>query len=98
MNNHQLHGSELLAAIASAMIALQKQYAGKGPTKCQANWAGDDTLVVMMGGGFTQAEQTMYEGGRGGDVRGARLAFQDTMRERMTQLAESLVGRGVVAF
>jgi uncharacterized protein YbcI len=94
----QLYGTELLAAIASGMVALQKQYAGKGPTKCQAHWAGSDTLVVMMGGGFTQAEQTMYEGGRGGNVRDARLAFQDTMRERMTQLVEDLVARRVVAF
>lgn len=47
----QLHGSELLAAVASGMVALQKQYAGKGPSKCKAYWAGQDTLVIMFGGG-----------------------------------------------
>ena len=98
MKNDQLYGNELLATIASGMVSLQKQYAGKGPTKCQANWAGDDTLVVLMGGGFTQAEQTLYEGGHGVGVRDARLAFGDTVRERMVRLVEDFVGRTVVAF
>ena len=97
-NDEQLHGTELLAAIARAMVALQKQYAGKGPAKCKAYWAGSDTLLVLFGGGYTAAEQTMYEGGRGGTVRDARRAFQDTMEARMTALVEALVGRRVVAF
>ena len=94
----QLHGSELLAAVASGMVALQKQYAGKGPSKCKTYWAGQDTLVIMFGGGYTVAEQTMFEGGRGQEVRDSRSAYQDTMRERMTELVEGIVGRQVVAF
>ncbi len=90
--------SELLAAIATGITALTKQHAGKGPTKCRAYWGGSDLLVVLMGGGFTAAEQTLYDAGRGGTVRDARLAYQDTMAQRMTQLVEELVGRRVVAF
>ena len=90
--------SDVLAAIASGITALTKQHAGKGPTKCRAYWGGSDLLVVLMGGGFTVAEQTLYEGGRGGTVRDSRLAYQDTMEQRMTQLVEELCRRRVLAF
>lgn len=52
----------------------------------------------MFGGGYTVAEQTMFEGGRGREVRDSRSAYQDTMRERMTELVEDIVGRRVIAF
>lgn len=100
MSGHGDHirGSEQLAAISSAMVALTKQYAGKGPTKCKTYWAGTDLLIVLMGGGFTTAEQTLFEGGRSSAVQDARAAYQATMRERMSALVERLTGRRVVAF
>lgn len=97
-SNIHLTGGDLLVAISNAMAALQKQYAGKGPLTIRSYWAGADTLMVMLGGGFTAAEQTMYEAGKGLDVRTARQAYQDAMRERMTLLVEGLVGRPVIAF
>lgn len=97
-NARPTHSSEILATLAGGITALTKEHAGKGPTNCRAYWAGSDVVVVLMGGGFTAAEQTLYEGGRGGTVRDARLAYQDTMEQRMTELVQDLVGRRVIAF
>jgi uncharacterized protein YbcI len=88
---------ELLGRISREMVGIQKQLAGKGPTKARTHWAGSDTLVVVLGGGFTTAEQTLYEGGRGNAVRDARIAFHDTVQERMKALIKAATGREVIA-
>ena len=97
-SSRHLSERDLLATVSNEMAALQKQYAGKGPLRARTYWAGTDTLLVMFGGGFTIAEQTMYEGGEGAAVRTGRQAFQSAMRDRMTELVEGLVGRTVIAF
>ena len=97
-SEEQHHGEDVLAAVSKMMVRLQKEFAGKGPTKARTYWAGSDMLVVLLGGGYTAAEKTMYEGGRGTAVRDARRAYQDTMEERMTAEVERLVGRKVIAF
>jgi uncharacterized protein YbcI len=97
-SNDPLHGDELLTAVASAMVAMTKEFAGKGPSKCKAYWAGQDMLLVMLGGGFTTAEQTLFESGRGDTVQEARSAYQDSMRQRLIGVMQELVGREVVAF
>lgn len=93
-----LYGGELLAMISTKMVKLQKEFAGKGPTKARTYWAGTDTLLTVMGGGYTAAEQTLYAGGERNTVRNARRAFQDVMEERMRALIEGATGRKVLAF
>src|SRR5215203_4659760 len=58
---------ELLASISRRIVQLLARHAGKGPTKCKTHWAGSDMLVVVLGGGYTEAEQTLYERGRAED-------------------------------
>lgn len=94
----QLQGGRLLVAVADGVVRLQHDFAGKGPTSCKAHWAGPDILVVMLRGGFTAAEQTLFEGGHGLSVRESRMKLQDTLEARMSGLVEELTGRRVVAF
>ena len=61
-----------MAAVSEAMVALQKEFSGKGPERCKAYWAGPDMLVIVMGGGYTAAEETLYQSGRGNAVRDSR--------------------------
>ena len=91
-------GGELLASISRRIVQLLARHAGKGPTKCKTHWAGSDTLVVVLGGGYTEAEQTLYERGRAEDVRAYRSAIQDALSADMSNEVESLTGRKVVAF
>ena len=46
----------------------------------------------------TAPRDELYEAGRFIDVRGMRIAFQDTMELRFSAKIEELTGRKVVAF
>jgi uncharacterized protein YbcI len=91
-------GGELLASISRRIVQLLARRAGKGPTKCKTHWAGSDMLVVVLGGGYTEAERTLYERGRAEDVRAYRTAIQDALAEDMAGEVKELTGRDVVAF
>ena len=52
----------------------------------------------MLRGGYTTAEQTLFEGGHGQSVRESRMKLQDTLEARMSAMIEELTGRKVIAF
>jgi len=91
-------GGELLASISRRIVQLLARHAGKGPTKCKTHWAGPDLLVVVLGGGYTEAERTLYERGHAEDVRAYRSAIQEALSEDMTAEVEELTRRKVIAF
>jgi uncharacterized protein YbcI len=94
----QASGGETLGDISTALVRLMKEAGGKGPTKTKSHWAGDDALLVLMGGGYTAAEETIYRGGRGMNVRDSRHAFHDVIEQRMRDVVTDTTGREVVAF
>src|SRR3954465_15361703 len=82
------HGGELLATISRRIVQVLARHAGKGPTKCKTHWAGPDMLVVVLGGGYTEAERTLYERGHAEDVQAYRTAIQDALSDDMTEEIE----------
>ena len=88
----------MLVAVSDAMVRLYRDFTGKGPSHCKAHWAGPDILVILLRGGFTAAEDTLYEAGHGGAVRDARQKLQDTLETRFNGMIEELTGRRVTAF
>lgn len=93
-----LQGGQLLVAISNSMVRLFRDFLGKGPERCKTFWAGSDMLVVLLGGGYTVAEQTLYDDGKGGAVQDSRHALQMTLEARATEIVEGLTARSVVAF
>ena len=93
-----LEGGQLLAALSGAMVALFRDFLGKGPERCKSYWAGSDMLVILLGGGYTVAEQTLYDAGQGQAVQTSRHALQVTLSARMSETVEQLSGRKVIAF
>lgn len=85
-------------AASGELVTIFREFLGKGPERCKAYWAGSDMLVVLMAGGFTVAEQTLFAAGRGAAVQESRMALQETLAERMEGKVEELTGRKVVAF
>ena len=83
--------------LSNAIMALYKQYFGKGPTDCRA-YLERDLVVLVLTGGYNAGEQTLFEDGKWHDVRRARLAWQDSMEERFTETIEQLTHRSVKAF
>jgi uncharacterized protein YbcI len=93
---HGTHG-DVLTAVSDGMVALLKEYYGRGPTQAKTYYH-DDLVVCLLRGGFTRVEQTLLEGGRGHAVIEQRMAFQEVMRERFTAVIEHATGRTVVGF
>ncbi len=90
-------GGPLAAEIATTFVQLHKEHGGRGPTRCRT-YVDDDLIVVLMRGGYTRLENTLFEDGKWLDVRSTRHAFQDTMEGRFTEAIERLTGREVAAF
>lgn len=90
------HGEEL-TAISDGLVALLKEYYGRGPTQAKSYYQ-DDLVVCILRGGYTQVEQTLRDGGRGSAVIEQRMKFQELMRERFEAVIEKATGRDVIGF
>jgi uncharacterized protein YbcI len=90
------HG-DALTAISEGIVALLKEYYGRGPTRAKSYYE-DDLVVCLLRGGFTRVEQTLLAGGRGTSVIQQRMDFQEVMRERFQAVIEQATGRPVIGF
>jgi uncharacterized protein YbcI len=87
----------VLTAISDGLVALIKDYYGKGPTQAKTYYQ-DDLVLCLLRGGFTRVEETLQQGGRGEAVLLQRMAFQQIMRERFEAVVQDATGRRVVGF
>ena len=83
--------------ISNEIVGLYKEHFGTGPTRCRT-YLQPELVIVVLGEGYTAAEQTMFEAGKWHEVREARQMWQDTMKERFVETIERLTGRSVRAF
>jgi uncharacterized protein YbcI len=90
------HG-DVLTAISDGMVALLKEFYGRGPTRAKSYYD-DDLVVCVLRGGFSRVEQTLLDGGRGASVIQQRIEFQEVMRDRFTGVIEDATGRPVIGF
>jgi uncharacterized protein YbcI len=90
------HG-EVLTAISDGLVALLKEFYGRGPNRAKSYYE-DDLVVCVLRGGFSRVEQTLLEGGRGTAVIQQRMEFQELMRERFEEVIEDATGRRVIGF
>jgi uncharacterized protein YbcI len=88
---------DVLTAISDGIVALLKEFYGRGPTRTKSYYE-DDLVVCLLRGGFTRVEQTLLEGGRGPAVIQQRMEFQELMRERFVAVIERATGRRVIGF
>ena len=78
---------DVRTAISDGLVALLKEYYGRGPERTKT-YVSDDLVVCLLRGGFTRVEQTLFEGGHGEDVIRQRMVFQDVMRDRFEAVVE----------
>jgi uncharacterized protein YbcI len=90
------HG-DVLTAISEGMVALLKEFYGRGPSRVKSYYE-DDLVVCLLRGGFSRVEQTLFEGGRGQAVVQQRMEFQDLMRARFEDVIRDTTGRRVIGF
>ena len=90
------HG-DVLTAISDGMVALLKEFYGRGPTRVKSYYE-DDLVVCLLRGGFSRVEKTLFDGGRGASDIQQRMDFQDLMRARFESVIHEATGRQVVGF
>jgi uncharacterized protein YbcI len=87
----------VLTAISDGMVALLKEFYGRGPTRAKSYYE-DDLVVCVLRGGFSRVEETLLAGGRGQAVIQQRMEFQEVMRDRFARVIEDATGRKVIGF
>jgi uncharacterized protein YbcI len=88
----------ILAPVSKEMVRLYKEYFGRGPTRTRTNWAGPDTLVVMLEDTLTPAERNLVKMGEHQRLRDTRMFFQYATVTEFCEPVERLTGRKVRAF
>jgi len=84
--------------ISNAMVRLYKGAFGRGPTKARAQFAGPDTLVVLLEASLTVAERNLVAMGEHQRLREARLFFQYALEDQSRTIVEQALGRRTLAF
>jgi uncharacterized protein YbcI len=92
-----LSGGELNAAITRELVRIHTSAIGRGPRKSYSFHNGD-TLITVMLGVLTRAEQTLVSYREGEAVLAMRRLSQRAMAEEMKAVVARLTGRGVLAF
>jgi uncharacterized protein YbcI len=93
-----LRGDDLLEAVTDAMVALHERYHHRKPVTAKTRMMGDDLLVCVLGGVYTDVEKTMIELQRSTIVQETRSTFQNAMERRFIDAVEQITGRDVLAF
>lgn len=79
------------------MVALFKEYVGRGPSHAHT-YVHDDLVVVVMRDTMIQAEHTLADEGEEDLVRGLRRVFQSKFRDDAIEMIERLTSRPVESF
>jgi uncharacterized protein YbcI len=83
-----LIGDELLAAVTAEMVLFHERYYHRIPVTAKTLLLGDEVLVCVLAGIYSDVEKTMIELQRGTLVQQVRSAFQATMQSRFIATVE----------
>ena len=78
--------------ISHGIVAIYKEYLGRGPTTARTTIA-EDHVVTVVDDSLTKAEHSLVQGGDEDSVRGIRRKFQMALSEDITRLVEEVTGR-----
>ena len=90
--------SDVLGLVTEAMIALHERYYHRTPLTARTRLLGDDLLVCVLGGVYTDVEKTMIELQKSTIVQETRSAFQASAQRKFIGEVERITGRHVLAF
>ena len=89
---------DVLGLVTEAMSALHARYHHRKPLTAKTRLLGDDLLVCVLGGVYTDVEKTMIELQKSTIVQETRSAFQTAMQAKFIDEVERITGRHVLAF
>jgi uncharacterized protein YbcI len=85
-------------AVSNAMVRIYKEQFGRGPTKAQTQFAGNDVVIATLQDSLTPAERNLVALGEHQRLRDLRTFFQHAAQSEFCGAVEQIVGRKVVAF
>lgn len=88
---------ELAQQISNAIVALMREYTGRGATQSRT-YVHENLIVCVMHDSLTKGERSLVTNGEKQFVLEMRRKFQHTMRPEMIAIIEGLTGRKVAAF
>lgn len=83
--------------ISNLMVALMREYTGRGPTRART-YMQDDLITIVVRDALTRGERNLVHAGRSDHVLQTRRYYEETMRQQVTAGVEELTGRRVIAF
>jgi uncharacterized protein YbcI len=84
-------------AISNLIVRLLSEYTGRGPTRARTHF-NDNLITVVVQDLLTKGERSLIRDGKAALVLETRKAYQETMREDLTEGVEDITGRRVFAF
>jgi uncharacterized protein YbcI len=85
------------AQISNAVVRIQREFVGRGPTKARTTIR-EDAVLVLLHDMLTKAERSLVADGRENQVLEMRHSFQGVMRSAMVEVVQEITGRKVIAF
>jgi uncharacterized protein YbcI len=90
------HG-EIRAALSNTLVALMKEFYGKGPTAAKS-FLNDEYVLTVLEDGLTVNEKTLLEAGEEDLVRDYRLRFQRAVSAQFCSAVERITERRVLTY
>jgi uncharacterized protein YbcI len=90
-------GGQALVEISNAMVALHREYFGRGPGAAKS-FANDEMIVCVLSDVYTPVERTLIGAGQAEHVRRTRALHQEALEGEYKRRVEAIVGRPVAAF
>ncbi len=85
------------ASISTQLVALKKEFYGKGPVGAKT-YIQDEYVFTVLEGGLTRNEETLLAAGEHRLVREYRLRFQESVSPTITTAIEEVTNRKVLAY
>ena len=93
----RLRGGELNATLTSALVGIQNEHLGRGPSSA-STFHHANVVVTLMQDVMTPAERNLAQTGNAPAVASMRHLYQQAMRSDFNDAIERLTGHKVVAF
>ena len=90
-------GGQALVELSNAMVALHREYFGRGPGAAKS-FINDEMVVCVLSDIYTAVERTLIGAGQAEHVRRTRGLHQEALEDEYKASVEAIMGRPVEAF
>jgi uncharacterized protein YbcI len=90
-------GGPALVELSNAMVALHREYFGRGPGAAKT-YVADEMVVCVLSDIYTAVERTLIRAGQAEHVRRTRGLHQKALEREYKSSVEKIMGRPVDAF